>query len=237
MPVVSQNECNVKPEIYTMIEIIFTKDGSQTLRNLELNETYHSIHGAVQESLHVFIRHGLEFVQEKSPQKISILEIGFGTGLNAWLTARHIQDANGHVEYVTLESFPLEESIWTKLNYAEKDADKALFTRLHLADWNNPIQINNNFKLHKKHVSVQETDLPLSEFDLIYFDAFAPEKQPEMWSQDVLKKVVSTMKPGGIFVTYCAKGQVKRDLKSLGLTVEALPGPPGKREMIRAHKT
>ncbi|WKZ61708.1 MAG: tRNA (5-methylaminomethyl-2-thiouridine)(34)-methyltransferase MnmD [Cyclobacteriaceae bacterium] len=223
--------------MYTMIEIIFTKDGSQTLRNVELNETYHSIHGAVQESLHVFIRHGLEFVQEKSPQKISILEIGFGTGLNAWLTARHIQDANGHVEYVTLESFPLEESIWTKLNYAEKDADKALFTRLHLADWNNPIQINNNFKLHKKHVSVQETDLPSSEFDLVYFDAFAPEKQPEMWSQDVLKKVVSTMKPGGIFVTYCAKGQVKRDLKSLGLTVEALPGPPGKREMIRAHKT
>lgn len=236
LPVISQNECSVKPEIYTMIEIIFTKDGSQTLRNVELNETYHSIHGAVQESLHVFIRHGLEFVQKKSPQKISILEIGFGTGLNAWLTARHIQDAKVQVEYVTLESFPLEESVWTKLNYAEEDTDKALFTRLHLADWNNHTQINNNFALHKKHVSIQEADLPLSEFDIIYFDAFAPEKQPEMWSHDVLKKVVSTMKPVGIFVTYCAKGQVKRDLKGLGLTVEALPGPPGKREMIRAHK-
>jgi tRNA U34 5-methylaminomethyl-2-thiouridine-forming methyltransferase MnmC len=219
-----------------MIEIIFTKDGSHTLRNLNLNETYHSIHGAIQESLHVFIRHGLEFVQEKSPQKISVLEIGFGTGLNAWLTARHIQDPNVQVEYVTLESFPLEESVWTKLNYAEEDTDKALFARLHLANWNDPIQINNNFILHKKYVSIQEVDLPSSEFDLIYFDAFAPEKQPEMWSQDVLKKVVSTIKPGGIFVTYCAKGQVKRDLKCLGLTVEALPGPPGKREMIRAHK-
>ena len=221
----------------TMIEIIFTQDGSHTLRNLNLNETYHSIHGAVQESLHVFIRHGLAFVQEKSPPKISILEIGFGTGLNAWLTARHIQDADVQLEYETLESFPLKESVWSKLNYAQEYADKELFAQLHFADWNKAIQVSANFELHKKHVSIQEVDLPRSKFDLIYFDAFAPEKQPEMWSQDVLKKVVSTMKPGGIFVTYCAKGKVKRDLKSLGLVVEALPGPPGKREMIRAHKS
>lgn len=223
--------------MYTMIEIIFTKDGSHTLKNLNLNETYHSIHGAVQESLHVFIRHGLAFVQEKSPPKISTLEIGFGTGLNAWLTARHLRHVDLQVEYETLESFPLEESVWSKLNYAQEDADKELFAQLHFADWNKPIQVSANFELHKKHVSVQEADLPLSKFDLIYFDAFAPEKQPEMWSHAVLQKVVATMKPGGIFVTYCAKGQVKRDLKKLGLSVEALPGPPGKREMIRAHKS
>ncbi|MBX2968603.1 MAG: tRNA (5-methylaminomethyl-2-thiouridine)(34)-methyltransferase MnmD [Cyclobacteriaceae bacterium] len=223
--------------MYTMIEIIFTKDGSHTLKNLDLNETYHSIHGAVQESLHVFVRHGLEFVREKSLQKISILEIGFGTGLNAWLTARHLQGVDMQVEYETLESFPLKEPVWSKLNYAEEVMDKELFIRLHLADWNSAVQVSENFNLHKKHVSVQEADLPLSKFDLIYFDAFAPEKQPEMWSHVVLQKVVAAMKPGGVFVTYCAKGQVKRDLKNLGLSVEALPGPPGKREMIRAHKS
>jgi tRNA U34 5-methylaminomethyl-2-thiouridine-forming methyltransferase MnmC len=234
--VISQNECTGKRELYAMIEIIFTKDGSHTLRNHNLNETYHSIHGAVQESLHVFIRHGLTFVMERLPGKISILEIGFGTGLNAWLSARHLQGVATQATYETLESFPLEDSVWSHLNYASEGSDKELFTRLHVANWNEVVPIAANFNLYKRHTSVQEAELLPLEFDLVYFDAFAPEKQPEMWSHNVLEKVVTAMKPGGVFVTYCAKGQVKRDLKNLGLTVEALPGPPGKREMIRAHK-
>src|SRR5690606_36242395 len=163
--------------------------------------------------------------------KISILEIGFGTGLNAWLSARHLQGVATQATYETLESFPLEDSVWSHLNYASEGSAKELFTRLHVANWNEVVPIAAYFNLYKRHTSVQEAELLPLEFDLVYFDAFAPEKQPEMWSHNVLEKVVTAMKPGGVFVTYCAKGLVKRDLKNLGLTVEALPGPPGKREM------
>ncbi|MDL5045507.1 tRNA (5-methylaminomethyl-2-thiouridine)(34)-methyltransferase MnmD [Oscillatoria amoena NRMC-F 0135] len=220
-----------------MIEIILTQDGSHTLKNNNLNETYHSIHGAVQESLHVFIRQGFEFVLGKSPQNISILEVGFGTGLNAWLTVNHSLNATTPVNYVTLESFPLEEEIWSKLNYAVDDFGKEMFHKLHLTEWNQAVSLRPNFVFHKMHATLQDASLQAASFDLVYFDAFAPEKQPEMWKLPVLEKVASSMRQGAVWVTYCAKGQVKRDLKSLGLMVEALPGPPGKREMIRAQKT
>ncbi|MBX2961620.1 MAG: tRNA (5-methylaminomethyl-2-thiouridine)(34)-methyltransferase MnmD [Cyclobacteriaceae bacterium] len=219
-----------------MIEIIFTKDGSHTLKNVSLNETYHSIHGAMQESRHVFINQGLEFVLGMTLQEISILEVGFGTGLNAWLTAKHIQGISTPVKYISLESFPLEESTWLKLNYASDDLERELFASIHKAKWNETVTLQPGFELTKLHTTLQEANLQPSTFNLVYFDAFAPEKQPEMWLPAVLEKVVVAMKPGAVLVTYCAKGQVKRDLKSLGLTVESPPGPPGKREMIRAFK-
>jgi tRNA U34 5-methylaminomethyl-2-thiouridine-forming methyltransferase MnmC len=219
-----------------MIEIILTKDGSHTLRNTVLNETYHSIHGAVQESLHVFIKHGLEFVVESGLKEISVLEIGFGTGLNAWLTAKHAAAISSSLTYTSFESFPLDESIWSQLNYATNSIEQELFSKIHQATWNQPISITPYFTLHKINQALQEAVLPVSQFDSIYFDAFAPDKQPEMWAVPIFKKIVAAMKPGAVLVTYCAKGQVKRDLKSVGLQVETLQGPPGKREMIRASK-
>ncbi len=219
-----------------MIEIIFTKDGSHTLKNSELNETYHSIHGAVQESRHVFIKHGLDFKMEEGIKEIAILEIGFGTGLNAWLSAQHGTPLAGTIFYTTLEPFPLDHSIWSKLNYAGETGDQYLFNAIHTAEWNQQISLTPGFTLNKIKQTIQTAALPKAHYDIIYFDAFAPEKQPEMWKPSIFDKVVNALKPGGILVTYCAKGQVKRDLKSVGFRIETLQGPPGKREMIRATK-
>jgi tRNA U34 5-methylaminomethyl-2-thiouridine-forming methyltransferase MnmC len=219
-----------------MIEIIITKDGSHTLRNHFLDETYHSRHGARMESLHVFIKHGLEQVLESNAPEISLLEVGFGTGLNAWLTAKRVLGAPVQLHYVALESYPVDESVWSKLNYAATSADRELFQALHRVSWNTPVPVTANLTITKIHSMLQQVNFPTSAFDLIFYDAFAPNKQPEMWTSDILEKTATWLKPGGTWVTYCAKGQVKRDLKSAGLTVETLPGPPGKREMIRAIK-
>lgn len=219
-----------------MIEVILTKDGSHTLLHTELNETYHSIHGAVQESLHVYIRHGLDFKIGQHFQEIAVLEIGFGTGLNAWLSTRRAIDSTCSISYRALEPFPLAESIWSVLNYAGDPADQGLFTKIHRANWDELASITPGFRLLKINKGIRDVALLTSAFDVVYFDAFAPEKQPDIWQVDVLEKVVAGMKTGGALVTYCAKGQVKRDLKRVGLTVETLPGPPGKREMVRAIK-
>jgi tRNA U34 5-methylaminomethyl-2-thiouridine-forming methyltransferase MnmC len=219
-----------------MIEVILTKDGSHTLLHTELNETYHSIHGAVQESLHVYIRHGLDFKIGQHFQEIAVLEIGFGTGLNAWLSTRRAIDSTCSISYRALEPFPLVESIWSVLNYAGDPADQDLFRKIHRANWDEFASITPGFRLLKINKGIREVALLTSTFDVVYFDAFAPEKQPDIWQVDVLEKVVAAMKTGGALVTYCAKGQVKRDLKRVGLTVETLPGPPGKREMVRGIK-
>ncbi|HEY3404991.1 MAG TPA: tRNA (5-methylaminomethyl-2-thiouridine)(34)-methyltransferase MnmD [Ohtaekwangia sp.] len=215
-----------------MTEIIVTKDGSHSLLNTELNETYHSVHGALQESIYVFIKNGLDPAIQKNPDSLSILEVGFGTGLNALLTLQRAQQVTSKIQYTTLEAFPLTEDIWSRLNYAESLRLQEHFNQLHRAPWNVESSILPNFQLLKIDKTLQTVDLN-STYDLIYFDAFAPSKQPEMWTLDVLGKVVNLMKPAGIFVTYCAKGQLKRDLKSLGLNIETLPGPPGKKEMVR----
>lgn len=219
-----------------MIELIVTEDGSHTLRNTDLQETYHSIHGAVQESRHVFIKNGFDYFLESGKTEISILEVGFGTGLNAWLTLQRSIKTSTKVFYTALELFPLPESIWSKLNYAGPENDE-LFNQLHQDNWNTPFQVVPDFELQKIKMSIQEVALQNEAYDMIYFDAFAPDKQPEMWDISVIQKVSAALKPGGIFVTYSAKGQVKRDLKSTGLLVESLQGPPGKREMIRAIKS
>lgn len=216
------------------IKIIVTGDGSHSLFNEALDETYHSRHGALQESLHVFIVHGFRyFVQKQKSKSVSILEVGFGTGLNALLTLAEAIESDISVAYTSLETYPLSEEVWVKLNYPDTHNR---FKELHRAEWEKWSQINSQFKLLKLEKSLQDVELDSQPYDLIYFDAFAPTKQPELWELKVLEKVVKTLKSGGMFVTYCAKGQLKRDLKSLGLIVESLPGPPGKREMVRALK-
>jgi tRNA U34 5-methylaminomethyl-2-thiouridine-forming methyltransferase MnmC len=216
------------------IEIITTSDGSHSLLNTTLNETYHSRHGAVQESLHVFIKEGLDYLLTKKPAAtISILEIGFGTGLNALLTAQRALEVSAVVQYTSLETKPLPELIWAQLNYTSSPDAEVLFRSLHEAPWATAVDITPAFRLTKRKVSLLEATFAPGSFDLIYFDAFAPNKQPEMWTYAVLETVVHTLREGGMFVTYCARGQLKRDLKALGLTVETLAGPPGKKEMVR----
>lgn len=216
------------------IKIIATNDGSFSLYNEELEETYHSRHGALQESVYVFIEQGLKFLlSQRNLSELNILEVGFGTGLNALLTLNEIHNSSVSVNYSSLETFPLSRDVWSELNYPDPNH---VFSQLHESPWQISNAITSNFSLRKIQSSLLEVVLEQSHYDLIYFDAFAPNKQPEMWEPVVLEKVALSMKSGAAFVTYCAKGQLKRDLKSLGLVVESLPGPPGKREMVRAIK-
>jgi len=217
------------------VKIITTADGSHSLLNETLHETYHSRHGAMQESEYVFIEQGLRYWLSHNNQHIlNILEVGLGTALNAWLTFRLPEVQTRKVNYVAVEKFPLPPPVWQQLNYAA--TDRELFERIHALSWNEWQPVTAQATLFKSEGALQELDLPPLEFNLIYFDAFAPNKQPEMWTHDVLRKVVENLQAGGVLVTYCAKGQLKRDLKALGLEVQSLPGPPGKREMIRAIK-
>jgi tRNA U34 5-methylaminomethyl-2-thiouridine-forming methyltransferase MnmC len=204
--------------------------------NTALDETYHSRHGALQESIYVFIQKGLtHWFGLTGSASVSILEVGFGTGLNALLTAQYAIDHSVKINYVSLEAFPIGDDIWRNLNYSDHDPS-GLFQKLHQAKWNERQDISPSFSLTKLHQTLQEVELPLQAFDVIFYDAFAPSKQPEMWNYDVLEKIVNAMAANSVFVTYCAKGQLKRDLRTLGLTVETLEGPPGKKEMIRAVK-
>jgi len=214
------------------LSIIITEDGSHSLRNEELLETYHSVHGAVRESNHVFIQHGLDHQLKSNPSSLRILEAGFGTGLNALLTALQVAIP---VYYESWELYPLPMDVVKQLNHGDQLASVALFHALHEAPWNQIAVLNTNFTLCKRTADLlQET--PTGQFDIIYYDAFAPSKQPALWERDVIRKMIETLVPGGVFVTYCAKGQLKRDLSSLGLAVETLPGPPGKKEMVRATR-
>lgn len=215
------------------LKIITTQDGSHSLLNEAMNETYHSRHGAIQESEYVFIEKGLKFFLRDKKELVSVLEIGFGTGLNALLTANLSQTDGINIVYTALETHPIPKEIWSTLNYS---TEKLLFEKLHATAWNEWVTITPQFNLFKREESLQAANLGVQQFDLIYFDAFAPNKQPEMWEHTMLQKISLAMKSGAVFVTYCAKGQLKRDLKSLGLVVESLSGPPGKREMVRAIK-
>lgn len=219
------------------MKIITTADGSHSLLQEELNETYHSVHGAIQESAHVFIRQGLEYVlQQRDQEKLSILEMGFGTGLNTFLTLLHTKDLTVRVSYTAIEAYPLQEVTWSKLNYAENLGIAEDFIRLHESPWGADIMISPQFQLRKLHERLEAFAWRDNPFDLVFFDAFSASKQPVLWERPMLEKMVSALRPQGVFVTYSAKGQLKRDLKSLGLFVETLAGPPGKKEMVRAVK-
>jgi tRNA U34 5-methylaminomethyl-2-thiouridine-forming methyltransferase MnmC len=221
------------------ISIITTEDGSSSLYNPVLQETYHSSHGAIQESMHVFIEHGLKYWKNQNPDKaVSILEIGMGTGLNVLLTLQNAIESKLKVEYTTLEPFPIASDLVTQLNYKSIFQDELLsnaFDEIHQCSFDKKLELTEIFLFKKLSSTLQEftTD---SKFDIIYFDAFAPKKQSEMWHLELLQKLATTLNSGGVFTTYCAMGQLKRDLKACGLTVDTLQGPPGKNEMVRGLK-
>lgn len=217
----------------TQRELIETGDGSHSLYVPDLKEQYHSRHGAIQESLHVFIAMGLQARQE---EELSILEIGFGTGLNAWLTGQHC--GGKKINYFGIEAYPLSEEEAASLNYKDQiEGNESFFTWLHQSPWevNSSSPYHSSFHLHKKKSRFQDFELDKS-IDLIYFDAFAPDKQPELWTDDIFEKMFRLCAPGGNLVTYSAKGEVRRTMIRAGFQVEKLPGPPGKREMLRAVK-
>ncbi|WP_106831736.1 tRNA (5-methylaminomethyl-2-thiouridine)(34)-methyltransferase MnmD [Parabacteroides pacaensis] len=215
-------------------QLQITADGSHTLYIPEIEEHYHSINGAVQESRHVFINAGWKQI---SKEEIRILEIGFGTGLNAFLTLLETLDTTKKVTYSLIELYPLERNLIEALNYPEIICpDKqALFYALHDAPWNCLTPITSTFTVDKIKGNSNTCELPKA-IDLVYFDAFAPDKQPEMWNQEIFNKLYAHSNPKGILTTYCAKGSVRRMMQSAGYAVERIPGPPGKREMLRASK-
>ena len=223
----------------TKVKIIVTEDGSHSLYHEGFNETYHSFHGAVQESRHVFLKEGLDYLNAHfNPKTIRVLEVGFGTGLNAILTSEWALKTQINIEYTTLEPFPLSKEVYQALNYHEFFEDETVkdrFLELHHAAWENEFHHNEFFSIVKTESKLQDFQTNLC-FDIVFFDAFAPSKQSEMWDLKVIEKTASLLDSNGVFVTYCAKGQLKRDLKSAGLMVETLPGPPGKKEMVRGVK-
>ncbi len=219
------------------IELISTADGSHSLRNTDLNETYHSQHGAVQESRHVFIANGLQFFASQHPHPVAhVLEVGFGTGLNALLAAQLAERERRIVSYTALEPFPVSREVWEQLNYGTLLNGPDLFRCLHECAWSEVAPMNPFFSLVKHQVRVQEARFEPGQYDVVFFDAFAPAVQPEMWDASVIATIHSWMKPLGVLVTYSARGQLRRDLRALQFTVEALPGAPGKKEMTRATK-
>jgi tRNA U34 5-methylaminomethyl-2-thiouridine-forming methyltransferase MnmC len=218
-------------------ELRVTADGSSTIFVPFWDEHYHSIHGAVQESMHVFIANGLQHFTATTAA-LSILEVGLGTGLNALLTARNLSNAH-QVKYTALEAYPIEAALWQHLNYSSVlpgHDSQVLFEKLHTAPWETAFPLTENLNLLKKQATLEDWQPIPNEHHLIYFDAFAPSAQPELWTEAIFLKMYTALQPGGCLVTYCAKGSVKRTMKAVGFQVEALPGPPRKREMTRATK-
>ena len=215
------------------LEIQHTDDGSATLFVPELDEHYHSVKGAYTESLHIYRDCAYMYAAEHSSERpLRLLEIGFGTGLNAAVTAM-AATAERPVHYITLEKYPVAPQLVGNLGY-DAWVDAQLFAAIHTAPWEQPIAITPHFTLEKRCCDLLAAPLP-SDIDIVYFDAFAPEKQPEMWSPEVFARIYEAMRPGGVLTTYCAKGVIRRLLQSTGFTVERLAGPVGgKREILRA---
>ncbi|KIA97581.1 SAM-dependent methyltransferase [Flavobacterium sp. KMS] len=216
-------------------EIIQTLDGSTTIHLEEWDECYHSKHGAIQEAKHVFIQNGFSLFEDKP---ISILEIGFGTGLNAFITFLESNEKKQSINYVGVEAYPVAANEVLMMNYvAELGADnyKEVFKKMHESNWDEIIELSDAFTLTKRKQFFQEID-DVETFDLIYFDAFGYRVQPELWSTEIFKRMYDSLKPNGVLVTYAARGVVKRSMIEVGFTVEKLAGPPGKREMFRARK-
>ncbi|CAI2769111.1 tRNA (5-methylaminomethyl-2-thiouridine)(34)-methyltransferase MnmD [Flavobacterium collinsii] len=216
-------------------EIIKTLDGSTTIHLQEWDECYHSKHGAIQEAKHVFIKNGLSLFDS---DPVSILEIGFGTGLNAFITFLESSQKQQPIDYVGVEAYPVDAKEVLAMNYVdelEAAVYKEVFEKMHEYEWNQKVAITNDFSLTKRKQFFDEID-DFEIFDLIYFDAFGYRVQPELWSTEIFRKMYKSLRPNGVLVTYAARGVVKRSMIEVGFTVEKLAGPPGKREMFRAFK-
>lgn len=220
-------------------EIIYTEDGSHSISVPEMNVTYHSIHGAIQESMHVFIEAGLNAPGRlERPDAVRIFEMGFGTGLNILLTLIESEKLNQNIHYETIEPYPLSPHEAKMLNYCnvlQRDDLQKTFERFHECEWDAEISICLNFSFLKRSsdlLSFETSEM----FDLIYFDAFAPNVQPELWTQRIFEKMFSILRPGGILTTYCSKVTVRGAMQAAGFAVEKIAGPPGKREIVRAVK-
>lgn len=215
-----------------------TKDGSYTLIDPDKNVRFHSIHGALQESNHVFIKAGLEYCLQNFPGEtpLKIFETGFGTGLNALLTAMKAIDWNKNILYHSIEAYPLEKDEWESLEYDKRmgrEEAKDVFEKMHGCEWNTEVDILPVFHLKKIRGSLLDF-IPEEQYHLVYFDAFAPTAQPELWTREVFTRIAGAMMPGGALVTFCSKTIVRNAMKESGFQVNKLPGPPGKREMVRA---
>jgi len=216
-------------------EIIHTQDGSTTIHLPELNESYHSKHGAIQEAYHVFIKNGLSLFQGNS---VAILEIGFGTGLNSFITYLESKKNNQSIKYVGVEAYPILHEEASKMNYVEElNAlnEAAIFNEMHQSQWEITHQISNEFLLTKRKQLFQDIN-EVNQYDLIYFDAFGFRVQPELWSEEIFKSMALALKKDGVLVTYACRSSIKNAMIASGFTVEKLPGAPGKREMLRATK-
>ena len=219
--------------IHTLIE---TADGSKTIFIPEINEQYHSVNGAITESEYIFVNKGFTFHQKNNPV---IFEVGFGTGLNALLTAINAEKNNRHTIYYTIEKYPLSREIIKTLAYGDIISNEAtnIYEKIHLCEWEKTVRILPHFHIHKINADLTDFSfnvLPM--FDIIYFDAFAPDKQPEMWTPEIFRKIYTNSSPEAVFVTYSAKGEIRRQLANVGFNVERLSGPPGKKHIIRGKK-
>ena len=221
-------------------KIITTGDGSKTIQLTEWDEQYHSKHGAIQEAYHVFIKHGLQYynANHKKLETFSILEIGFGTGLNAFITLLEAEKLNTSINYVGVEAYPVDLNEVQELNYPPQllveDRSKT-FNKMHEVSWEDKHTITTNFSLTKQQKLFKDIS-EINVFDLIYFDAFGARVQPELWTESIFNIMFNALKLHGVLTTYSAKGNVRRAMQAVGFNVERLPGPPGKREMLRATK-
>jgi tRNA U34 5-methylaminomethyl-2-thiouridine-forming methyltransferase MnmC len=214
-------------------ELVITLDGSHSLYRADIGEHYHSMNGAIEESGHVYIKMGLGAVEKK---EIQIFEMGFGTGLNALLSWKFAVERGLNIKYYSMEKFPLDTKLTEKLNYSSLlcTGDEDIFSSMHSAEWDRDVRFS-DFCLHKISGDILISNIP-SGNDLVYFDAFSPEREPAVWELTVLEKVYDSMTDGGIFVTYSAKGDVRRNLQAAGFRVEKLQGAPGKMHMLRGIK-
>ena len=219
-------------------KIILSDDGSHTIELIGMNEQYHSTHGAIQESNHVYIKHGLERISTQK-SSLNVLEVGMGTGLNVLLTWAIAQEQNLQVHYHAIEAYPISKKLWSQLNYAQAldlPKTKDIFSQIHFTPWGQEIALDENFTFLKKEEFIQNSRLPDDFFDVVYFDAFNPDLEPDLWTTEVFHKIYKSMKDISVLTTYSTKGIVKRALRSCGFRIEKKPGPMGKREILNAIK-